>query len=94
MKFGCRLEHGQPTFRLPPLRTYGYRVGFSKRYLQVTDQSNQKACPSLYSECTIVRYSEKTEVGIYKRKQESKKTRKLELDQECDQVKKKQDPKI
>ena len=29
-----------------------------------------------------------TEVGIYKRKQESKKTRKQELDQESDQEKK------
>ena len=33
---------------------------------------------------TVIRFSE---VGIYKRKQESKKTRKQELDQESDQEK-------
>ena len=37
----------------------------------------------------VVFYDLISEVGIYKRKQESKKTRKQELDQESDQEKKK-----
>ena len=50
-----------------------------------------------FSECTpkiiilmtVIHTAPNTEVGIYKRKQESKKTRKQELDQESDQEKNK-----